>query len=105
LRRRPVAGPGARSGDAHGTASARESSAPFLPPVLRRLNPADKSPLVRVLLFALLAGAIALLAAGSLPERRLVGVPVAGAMTRQRPAITLAGVALLVAAALVTLFG
>jgi hypothetical protein len=99
----PASVAAAKPREGHGTASARESSEPFLPPVLRRLNPADKSPLVRVLLFALLAGAIALLGAGSLPERRLAGVPVAGVMSRRRPAITVAGVALLVAAALVML--
>ncbi|HEY7421537.1 MAG TPA: hypothetical protein VH541_05980 [Gaiellaceae bacterium] len=77
-----------------------EKIAPFLPPALRALNPANGSPLARAVFFALLACAIALLATGSLPER----IAPAGAaglfVTRHRGTITIGGFALFVAAVL-----
>jgi hypothetical protein len=85
----------------HAPSTTTESSGPFLPPILHALNPANASPLFRAIVFALLAGAILLLTAGTVPER----VAVAGILSRRRPAVTLAGVGLLVAAALLALFG
>lgn len=75
----------------------------FLPPVIRDLNPANASPLVRAILFALLAGAIAILATSSLPERAIAAVPGGTLVSRHRAAVTLGGLALLAAAALVAL--
>ena len=97
-------GRAARPREGHGTARAEKRSGALLPPALRRLNPAEKSPFVRAVFFALLASAILLLATGTLPERHLAGVLAGYVLSRRRPEITLAGVSLLVAAALVTLF-
>lgn len=63
---------------------------PFLPPVIRNLNPA-KSALARAILFALLGCAIALFTAASV-------------VSKKRAAITVTGVVLLVAAAFLALF-
>lgn len=95
---------GVSAGEKHRAAPSAKSKTSFLPPVLHALD-ATRAPLaVRAMLFALLAGAIVLLAAGSLPEGIVAGAPVVGIVSRRRRAVTLAGVALLVAALLVTLF-
>jgi hypothetical protein len=72
--------------------------APFLPPLLRDLNPADASPFVRAVFFALLGCAILFLAAATLPEQAAAaaGGPF---VTRHRAHITMGGLALLAAAA------
>ncbi len=75
----------------------------FLPPVLRALNPATASPLVRAILFALLGCAIALLAAATLPERVVAAAPGSPFVARHRATVTLGGFTLLVAAALLIL--
>lgn len=71
----------------------------FLPPVLHALNPANASPLVRAIFFALLGCAIMLLGTASLPERATVAAA-GGFVTQHRPALTIAGFVLLAAAAL-----
>jgi hypothetical protein len=83
--------------------SIEKSEPGFLPPVLHDLNPANASPLVRAIVFALLGGAIALLAAASLTGR--AGAAAAGGvfLARHRMPITLGGFALLVVAALLML--
>ena len=78
----------------------RTASPPFLPPALR-----TGSPLVRAILFALLGAAVLLLAAGSVPDRAVAGSRVAGAVSRNRAVITVAGIVLLAAAVLVMLLG
>jgi hypothetical protein len=79
----------------------QSTSAPrFLPPALR-----TGSPLVRAVLFALLASAIVALAAGSVPDRAVAGSRVAGVVSRRRVEITVAGIGLLAAAVVLLLFG
>jgi hypothetical protein len=76
------------------------------PPTLGRLdalNPVEMSPLLRAVLFALLGVAVALFATASAPER-LVPAGAGTAVSRHRAALTLAGLALLVAVGLVSVF-
>ena len=78
----------------------------LLPPTLGgldALNPLQTSPLLRAVLFALLGIAIALFATASAPER-LVPAGAGTAVSRHRAALTLAGLALLVAVGLVSAF-
>jgi hypothetical protein len=72
----------------------------FLPPVLHDLNPANASPLVRAFFFALLACAITLLGAASLPERTSDAWVGGTFVTQHRPELTVTGLTLIVAAAL-----
>jgi hypothetical protein len=65
------------------------------------LDPLQTSPLLRAVLFALLGIAIALFAAASAPER-LVPAGAGTLVSRHRAALTLAGLALLVAVGLVS---
>jgi hypothetical protein len=76
----------------------------LLPPTLGgldMLDPLQTSPLLRAVLFALLGIAIALFAAASAPER-LVPAGAGTVVSRHRAALTLAGLALLVAVGLVS---
>jgi hypothetical protein len=76
----------------------------LLPPTLGgldMLDPLQTSPLLRAVLFALLGIAIALFAAASAPER-LVPAGAGTLVSRHRAALTLAGLALLVAVGLVS---
>jgi hypothetical protein len=84
--------------------SARRSASPFLPPLIRGLNPANASPLVRAIVFGLLGCAIALLAAASLPARVADGATGGVVIARHRAAITLTGFAMVIVAALFAVF-
>jgi hypothetical protein len=73
---------------------------PFLPPAIRNL--ANPSNLLRIVLFVLIGGSIVLLGTASLPNR-MIAVGSFGAVSTRRAVISVTGIALLVAAALVTL--
>ena len=75
---------------------------PFLPPAIRNLSPTSSSALLRVVLFALIGGSIVLLGAASLPNGT-VGAGGFSVVSTRRAAITMTGIGLLVAAAVVTL--
>jgi hypothetical protein len=96
----PVRGGGSPpASGSSGTGPSLGRAAPFVPPILHELSRASSSPLARAIFFALLAGAIALLAAASLPEG-IVPAAAAGAfVARHRAAITVGGFALVLAAA------
>ena len=79
--------------------ASRTSGQAFRPPGLSRLPAAVR----HTLLFVLLALAIALLTASSIPESALRGTPAAVALARHRAALTSAGLAMLLAAALAAL--
>ncbi len=102
----PTAGPPSPAVPDHRAAapSARPSASPFLPPLIRGLNPANASPLVQAIIFGLLACAIALLATASLPTR-VAGAATGGiVIARHRAAITLTGFAMILVAALFAVF-
>ena len=84
--------------------SARQSASPFLPPLIRDLNPANASPLVQAIVYGLLGCAIALLAAASLPARVADAATGGVVIARHRAAITLTGFAMILAAALFAVF-
>lgn len=88
---------------ADGTAPIPGAAPPFLPPVLRDLNPANASPLAREIFFALLGCAIVLLGAATLPEGAAVGGAGGVFVARHRATITVGGLALLLLAALLLL--
>jgi hypothetical protein len=82
--------------DSGGTRSASgPQSAPFRPPTQSTTPPGLASPASAVPLFVLLALAIALLGAATVPER----VPAGAAVARHRPLVAVGGLALLLAAA------
>jgi hypothetical protein len=83
--------------------STQKSAVPFLPPRIRELSPANASPLVRAIFFALLACAIATLAVSSLPDRAMTAVPGGSVVSGHRALTTLGGLALFAAAVLVAL--
>jgi hypothetical protein len=102
-----TAGPRSPAAPDHRRAAApspRPSASPFLPPLIRGLNPANASPLVQAIIFGLLGCAIALLAAASLPARVADAATGGIVIARHRAAITLTGFAMFLAAALFAVF-
>ena len=103
----PTAGPRSPAAPDHRRAaapSARPNASPFLPPLIRGLNPANASPLVQAIIFGLLGCAIALLAAASLPARVADAATGGIVIARHRAAITLTGFAMILVAALFAVF-
>jgi len=103
----PTAGPRSPAAPDHrrsAAPSARPNASPFLPPLIRGLNPANASPLVQAIIFGLLGCAIALLAAASLPARVADAATGGIVIARHRAAITLTGFAMILAAALFAVF-
>jgi hypothetical protein len=89
-------GSASAAGSRGATKSATAQSGPRSPQALPRLSASVRHTLI----FVLLGLAITLLAASSLPGSTVSGGPAAAALARHRAALTSAGLAMIVAAAL-----